>query len=96
MEYSLEIKSIIDGCKKNDVASQKSLYKRYASKIMGICKRYIKNQEESEEIVMDTFITVFKKINQLENIKTLEAWMYKIAVNNSITNNITLNIKLRV
>jgi len=84
MKESEDLEKLIEGCKKNEITSQKALYKLFAPKIFGICKRYLKNNEEAEELVMDSFLTIYEKINQLENPKMLVAWMNKITVNNCL------------
>lgn len=73
-------KQLIQGCLKKDKASQNLLYSTYASRVMGICKRYLKDKELVEEVVMNTFLTVFQKIN-LYREDNFQAWISKIAVN---------------
>lgn len=48
---------------------------------MGICKRYMKDKERAEEMVMNAFLTVFKSIDQYKNDGSFEGWILKIAVN---------------
>ena len=52
---------------------------------MGVCKRYTKNKEEAENVFQEVFIRVFQNIFQLSDIKHLEQWILKVAVNTAVT-----------
>lgn len=76
---------IIQGCKKGDRASQKDLYKRFYSYSMKICVRYAQNDEEAKEILNDSFVKVFKKIDRHYDLTlSFKAWLNKILVNTAI------------
>lgn len=72
---------LISGCQKQDAKIQNLVYNTYASKVFGICKRYMKDREHAEEMTMNTFLTVFQKINQFKNQGSFEGWVLRIAVN---------------
>lgn len=75
---------IILGCTRQDRLSQHEAYKIYGAKVLGICKRYMKDRERAEEMVMNTFLLAFQKINQYKNDGSFEGWLLKIAVNCSL------------
>ena len=72
---------MIAGCLKQDRLSQHQLYIRFGPKIMGICKRYMKDRERAEEATMNSFLAIFQKITQFKNEGSFEGWMLKITVN---------------
>ncbi len=71
---------LIKGCQKKDRRIQQEVYNTYGAKVLGICRRYMKDRERAEEMVMNTFLSVFQKINQYNN-GSFEGWILKIAVN---------------
>ena len=75
---------LIAGCQKQDSKMQNLVYKTYAPKVFGICKRYMKDRERAEEMVMNTFLTVFQKTNQFKNQGSFEGWILRIAVNSCL------------
>ena len=77
-------KDFIIGCQKQDSKIQNLVYKTYASKVFGICKRYMKDRERAEEMVMNTFLTVFQKSAQFKNQGSFEGWVLRIAVNSCL------------
>lgn len=72
---------LIVGCQKQDSKIQHLVYQTYAPKVFGICKRYMKDRERAEEMTMNTFLTVFQKINQFKSQGSFEGWILRIAVN---------------
>lgn len=68
-------------CKKMHRASQRQVYELLAPKLYRTCKRYLKKEEEIEEVMADAFYTIFTKLDQLKEILAFEAWARKITVN---------------
>ena len=75
---------IIKGCIKDDALCQKSLFNRYASPLLGVCLRYARNKEDAEDILQDSFIKIFKKIQQFKGEGSFEGWMRRIVVNTAL------------
>jgi len=61
--------------------SQRQLYELLAPKLYRTCKRYLKKEEEIEEVMADAFYTIFTKLDQLKEVLAFEAWARKITVN---------------
>jgi RNA polymerase sigma factor (sigma-70 family) len=68
-------------CQRNNRNAQRQVYEKMAGKLYLVCKRYLKNDEDIEEALADTFYKIFTKISQLNNPDIFEAWARKIAVN---------------
>lgn len=68
-------------CQRNDRNAQRKVYEKMAGKLYSVCRRYLKNDEDIEEALADTFYKIFTKIDQLHNPDIFEAWARKIAVN---------------
>jgi len=68
-------------CQRNDRNAQRKVYEKMAGKLYAVCRRYLKNDEDIEEALADTFYKIFTKIDQLHNPEIFEAWARKITVN---------------
>jgi len=44
----------------------------------------VRDKDRTADIIQDIFIKVIKKIHQLQDIKKLKHWLYRIAVNSTI------------
>ncbi len=59
------------------------LYGRYGHLVFGIGLKYFKNKNDAEDIVMDIFMTLDKKIEK-HNIKYFKSWLYMVTKNNCL------------
>ncbi len=75
---------IIKGCIKDDAACQRMLFGRYASALLGVCRRYARNNEDAEDILQDSFIKIFKKLAQFKSEGSFEGWMRRVVVNTAL------------
>jgi RNA polymerase sigma factor (sigma-70 family) len=77
--------------------AQHQVYEYMAPKLYRTCKRYLKKEEEIEEVLADAFYTVFTKLDQLKELGAFEAWARKITVNQcllQLKRNVTFNLYL--
>ena len=51
---------MIRGCHEGDSGSQKSLYDKYAGLMLAICKRYILQHNDAEDVMIEGFYKVLK------------------------------------
>jgi RNA polymerase sigma-70 factor (ECF subfamily) len=80
----LETDKLVERCLENDVLAQKALFERYAAKMMALCRRYAKNNEEAEDFLQEGFIRMFKYLESYTGKGSFEGWMRRIFVNTAI------------
>ncbi len=81
---NVQKESLIRRCIEGDRKAQQQLFEQYAPIIMTICKRYLKQNEEAEEILQNVFIKAFSNLSSVSEDGNFEAWLKKIAVNESL------------
>lgn len=72
---------LVSGCQQQDRKTQHQVCHTFGAKVLGICKRYMKDRERAEEMAMNAFLTVFQKIGQYKSEGSFEGWILRIAVN---------------
>lgn len=77
---------IIEACKKEKASAQKKLYLAYSPALRGVCNRYIKDRDETEDVLQDSFVRIFFNIKTftLQGEGSLFAWMKRIVINAAI------------
>lgn len=66
-----------NGCEE----SFEELIKRYETKVHNLAMRLTRNQEDSEEVLQDVFVTVYRKVSGFEGKSKFSSWLYRITVN---------------
>jgi RNA polymerase sigma-70 factor (ECF subfamily) len=80
----LNEEKLIEACKQNKRKARNRLYQLYANKFLGICLRYTRNKTEAEDVLHDSFIKIFTKIDQYTGKGSFEGWMKRIVTNTAI------------
>lgn len=71
-------------CKTGNHSAQMEIYNRYYKAMYNASLRIVKNNFEAEDIMQDSFLTAFTKLESLENALTFGPWLKRIVINNSI------------
>lgn len=77
-------KELIEACLIGNPIAQKVLYDTYSSVLFGICIRYSKKEEEAQDILQDSFIKIFTKLDTYQYTGSFEGWLKRIVTNTSI------------
>ncbi|NRA93869.1 MAG: RNA polymerase sigma factor [Psychroserpens sp.] len=78
------IESLLELCKSGNQQAQMEVYNRYYKAMFNTAYRIVKDRFEAEDIMQESFLTAFTKLNTLKEIKTFGSWLKRIVVNNSI------------
>jgi RNA polymerase sigma factor (sigma-70 family) len=81
----LHIIEIIERCKKGEISAQVMLYKQYSKAMFNIALRFLNNKMDAEDILQESFITAFEKLNDLSGYNAFGSWLKRIVINNCIT-----------
>lgn len=75
---------IIQLCQQQDPKAQKLLYDRYAPKMYGVCRRYVPNKEDAEDVLVEGMFKVFDNIESFQSMGSFEGWIRRIVVNEAL------------
>ena len=80
----LNIEQLIDLCKSNNQQAQLEVYNRYFKAMYNTSLRIVKDSYEAEDIMQDSFLLAFTKLDSLKDPKIFGSWLKRIVINNSI------------
>lgn len=75
---------LVEKCKANDRQAQLKLYRQYCDGMFGVAMRFLKNADDAEDVLQESFIKAFQRIHQFKGEVTFGAWLKRIVVNGSI------------
>ena len=75
---------LIDRCRSGDRLAQRELYRLYFKAMYNTCYRMINNQVEAEDIMQESFLAAFLKINTYKGEMSFGSWLKKIVINKTI------------
>ncbi len=81
MTQYLDDKLIIKNLKQGDVLSFDYIFKKYHKKVYYFAISYLKNKEESEDIVQEVFMNLWKCRDQINEYYVFSKYLFKITYN---------------
>jgi RNA polymerase sigma-70 factor (ECF subfamily) len=75
---------LIYKCKKNNRQAQSELYLLYKDRLYVLCLKYCKNTKDAEDVLQDSFVTIFTKISKYNATGSFEGWLKRITINKAI------------
>lgn len=77
----MDISHLVEKIKKGDNKSFEKLYKLTEREVWFTCISFLKNETTAQDIMQETYITAFLKIQSLEKSSQIRSWLNRIAVN---------------
>lgn len=65
--------------------AQKQLYQKFAPKMLSVCRQYIKDLQQAEDVMITSFMKVFTNLKNFEQKGSFEGWIRRIMVNECIS-----------
>jgi len=79
--FTMEIARLIERCRQGDADALGELYKAYAQRMRGVCRRYISDEQAMDDVLHDAFVIIFTSFDRLRDASKAEGWMMSITRN---------------
>lgn len=80
----MEDTELVEKAKQGDKISMGILVNRYKNRVYNLALRIVRNKEEAEDVLQDTFLTVVSKLNTFDGRSSFFTWLYRIATNSAL------------
>jgi RNA polymerase sigma-70 factor (ECF subfamily) len=78
---ALDEASLIDALKAGDSGAYEHFVRSNVTRVKAVAERYLRNDEDANDAVQETFLSAFKAIQRFEGKSQLSTWLHRIAVN---------------
>lgn len=65
--------------------AQKQLFEQFSPKMLGVCRQYVKDHHDAEDVMLRGFMKVFQNIQTFNKEGSFEGWIRKIMIRESLT-----------
>ena len=79
--FSMEVTRLIERCRQGDADALGELYKAYAQRMKGVCRRYVCDEQAVDDVLHDAFVIIFTSFDRLRDNQKAESWMMSITRN---------------
>ena len=77
-------KELVRRAKQGDAKAFAALVQRYSPRIYNLALRMMRNREDAEDVLQETFLSAYEKLHTFDERSTFYTWIYRIAVNASL------------
>ena len=78
------IEVLLEQCKSGNHRAQIEVYNRYYKAMYNSSFRIVKDSFKAEDIMQESFLTAFTKLETLKDVTMFGPWLKRIVINNSI------------
>ena len=65
--------------------AQQQLYGQFSPKMLSVCRQYIKDLQQAEDVMITAFMKVFTNLKNFEHKGSFEGWIRRIIINECIS-----------
>jgi RNA polymerase sigma-70 factor (ECF subfamily) len=65
--------------------AQHQIYSKFSPKMLSVCRQYIKDIQQAEDIMITAFMKVFQNLKKFEHKGSFEGWIRRIMINECIS-----------
>ena len=69
----------------NNRQAQQQIYTKFSPKMLSVCRQYIKDIHQAEDIMITAFMKVFTNLKNFQHKGSFEGWIRRIMVNECIS-----------
>ena len=69
----------------NNRQAQQQIYTQFSPKMLSVCRQYIKDIHQAEDIMITAFMKVFTNLKNFQHKGSFEGWIRRIMVNECIS-----------
>ena len=73
--------ALVARARDKDVAAFEELVGRYDDKLYRLAMRFVRNENDAQEILQDVFLSAWRKLPGFEGRSQFGSWMYRVTVN---------------
>jgi RNA polymerase sigma-70 factor, ECF subfamily len=80
-----EEKELIELAVDNNRHAQQKIYSKFSPKMLSVCRQYIKDIQQAEDVMITSFMKVFTSLKNFEHKGSFEGWIRRIMINECIS-----------
>ena len=80
-----EEKELIELAVENNRHAQQKLYSKFSPKMLSVCRQYVKDLHQAEDVMITAFMKVFTNLKNFKHEGSFEGWIRRIMINEAIS-----------
>ncbi len=73
--------ALVDALRRGESAAYERLVREYAGRLLAVARRYLKSEDDAQDVVQEAFLSAFKAIGSFAGESRISTWLHRIVVN---------------
>jgi RNA polymerase sigma-70 factor (ECF subfamily) len=82
---SFSDEELVARARAKDFGAFEELLERYEDKVFRLAFRFVRNESEAKEILQDTFLSIWRKLDTFKGDSLFSSWVYRVAANTALS-----------
>lgn len=74
----MEVKEIIEGCKKNNRKCQRAFVDQFSSYLFGVCRRYVSDHDQAKDCLQEALVHILSNIDKYQHTGSFKSWAARV------------------
>jgi RNA polymerase sigma-70 factor (ECF subfamily) len=75
---------LVRAAQRGDKHAFAQLVEKYEQRVYNLARKMMRNQQDAEDVLQETFISVFRHLDEFQGDAAFATWLYRIATNASL------------
>src|SRR5215468_8818056 len=81
---SFSDEELVARARAKDFGAFEELLERYEDRVFRLAYRFVRNESEAKEILQDTFLSIWRKLDTFKGDSLFSSWVYRVAANTAL------------
>lgn len=77
----LDDTELVHAAQRGDRRAFAQLVEKYAARVYNLARKMMRDPQDAEDVLQETFISVFRHLNDFQGDASFSTWLYRIATN---------------
>jgi RNA polymerase sigma-70 factor, ECF subfamily len=75
---------LVHAARRGDQRAFAQLVEKYETRVYNLARKMMRDQQDAEDVLQETFISVFRHLKDFQGDSSFSTWLYRIATNASL------------
>ncbi len=76
--------ALVQAAQRGDKRAFAQLVERYEQRVYNLARKMMRDPQDAEDVLQETFISVFRHLNDFQGDSSFSTWLYRVATNASL------------
>lgn len=82
--HACDQEQLVQQLQQGDPSGFEFIVREYGGYLLNVARRYIANPDDAKDIVQETYLQAFSKIDKFRGDASIKSWLHRITINNAL------------